>query len=281
MSLTLLERCSFLAVSAAGNPTHYMVEQALEQAELDWRFLTFEVDADHLAQALEGLDVLGFRGVMLADEFRTSAMDLVKSVTPRAREAGSINCLVRKDGHLEGDNTQGAALIESLGGESTLSDRGVLVIGSGRVARTIATAVSQAGAAAVHLADGDEEALATLEEQISQVGDAQLSAEPVVDNIAIAPADVGVVVFAPDCDDPQHVRPVIDTSASGQALTFVDTRLRGSRTGLLKFANEQGATIIDGVDLFARETAIALEQWTEILFDRSPLQELAEEFLGV
>ena len=66
MSETLLERCAFLAASAAGNPTHYVVEQALEHAELDWRFLSFEVDEAHFTKAFEGLDVLGFRGVLLA-----------------------------------------------------------------------------------------------------------------------------------------------------------------------------------------------------------------------
>lgn len=281
MSETLLERCAFLAESAAGNPTHYMVEQALEQAELDWRFLTFEVDPHYLAQALDGLDVLGFRGVLLASEFRSSAMGLIQSIAPRARDAGSINCLVRKEGQLEGDNTQGAALIESLGGPDSLADRGVLVIGSGRVARTMATAAQQAGVAALHLTDSDEAALATLEDQMGQLSDAQYSVAPVVDNIAVAPAGVNIVVFAPDSDDHEHLRPVIDTSASGQALTFVDTRLRGSRTGLLKFADELGATIIDGVELFARETALALEQWTGLGFDRAPLRELSEEFLGV
>ncbi len=117
---------------------------------------------------------------------------------------------------------------------------------------------------------------------IAHLADDHAAYEPlsVDDNIIHTPEGVGVVVFAPD-DDESTTRPVIDVSAVPGMLTIIDTRLRGSRTGLIKFAAEQGATIIDGVELFARETAIALEQWTGLTFDRAPLQESAEEFLGM
>lgn len=280
MSETLLERCAFLAASAAGNPTHYVVEQALTQAELDWRFLSFEVDDAHLEKALEGLDVLGFRGVLVAPEFRTAAVEYLDVLTPRAAAAGSVDCLVREQGKLVGDNTFGAALADALGGTDKVADKSVMVIGCGSIARAIAAGACDAGATAVHLADSDEGQLAELVEQLTEATSQNISPVSINDNTVRTPAGVSIVVFAPDGDD-QESRPVIDTSAAEQKLTVVDTRLRGSRTGLLKFANQQGATIIDGVQLFASETALALERWTGMAFDRAPLQELAEEFLGL
>lgn len=280
MSQTLLERCSFLAASAAGNPTHYMVEQALAQAELDWRFLTFEVDEAHLQQALTGLDVLGFRGVLVAPEFRTAAVPLADSLSRRAERAGALTCLVRKDGKLQGENTQGTAFVEAVGGETGLAGQSVMVIGAGRVARTIATAVAEAQASRIYLTDRDEAALAVLEESLREESEATVEAEAIAAKIVQVPEGIGVLVFAPDSDD-LAARPPIDTSQAVGNMTVVDTRLRASRTGLVKFASEQGATIIDGVDLFARETAIALELWTGLTFDRAPLVESAEEFLGL
>lgn len=257
-----------------------MVEQALAQAELDWRFLTFEVDEDHLGQALDGLDVLGFRGVLLAPEFRGPAADWVATLTPRAQRAGSLNCLVRQNDKLVGDNTYGTAFVEALGGDGQLAGRAVMVIGHGRVARSVAAASCDAGAGSVYIANHDEDAMAALVEQLAAVEcPAAVESVSIDDNTVQTRADVSIVVFAPDEDDAP--RPIIDTSAAAQPLTVVDSRLRGSRTGLVKFASEQGSTIIDGVDLFARETALALELWTGIPFDRAPLQELAEEFLGV
>ena len=277
MSDTLLERCAFLAASAAGNPTHYMVEQALTQAELDWRFLSIEVEEDQLSRALDGLDVLGFCGVLLAAEFRMAAMQWIPQMTPRAERAGSIDCLVRRDGKLLGDNTFGAAFAESL---SHLAEQKILVVGDGRVARTVAAAAGDAAAPCVYLAGTDLNAVEAMKEQLSTLPDTTYEVVTMDENVVHAPAEVNVMVFAPDSDDVVE-RPLIDTSATSGTLTIVDSRLRGSPTGLLKFATEQGATIIDGVELFARETALALELWTNLTFDRAPLQELAEEFLGV
>ena len=258
-----------------------MVEQALAQAELDWRFLTFEVDDDHLTEALKGLDVLGFRGVMLAAEFRGQAIDRLAQLTPRAERVGSVNCLVRDGENLVGDNTYGAAFLEALGGDEKLAGNGILVIGRGRVAQTIAATACDSGAASVYIADSNQEAVSALADHV-RADRSTTSVVPITidDNKVLAAADVSIVVFAPDDEDDTQ-RPVIDTSAINGQLTIVDTRLRGSRTGLVKFASEQGAIIIDGVDLFARETALALELWTGLAFDRAPLQELAEEFLGV
>lgn len=257
-----------------------MVEQALAQAELDWRFLTFEVDEAHLEQALTGLDVLGFRGVLVAQEFRTAALPLVDSLSERAQRAGSVTCLMRCDGKLMGDNTQGAAFVEAISGGTSLAEASIMIIGAGRVARTIASAALEAGARGIHLTDRDEAALATLEEGLREESEATIEAQVFAGKIVQVPEGVDVLVFAPDSDD-ETARPPIDTSETVGKMTVVDMRLRSSRTGLVKFASEQGATIIDGVDLFARETALALELWTGMTFDRAPLQESAEEFLGL
>ncbi|MGI9454911.1 MAG: shikimate dehydrogenase family protein [Aeoliella sp.] len=251
-SLLLNEKCGFLADTVAGDPTHYMFEQALAQAELDWRFLSFEVPTDQLATALAGLEVLGFRGVKLADAFCLEAAKTLASLTDRARRAGSANCLLMQADQLTGDDTYGAAFIEAVGGSEAIADKQVVVIGSGQKARSIASAAE---------------------------AEAQVVPMTTENNKAHVPEGASVVVFAPDFDEAP--RPVIDSDAAGEPITFVDTRLRGSRTGLLKTAAERGATVIDGVDLTAREAALTLELWTGLEFDRAPLRELAEEYLGV
>ena len=43
-SATLIEKCCLISNPVAGNPTHYLVEQAFAQKGLDWRFMTFEMN---------------------------------------------------------------------------------------------------------------------------------------------------------------------------------------------------------------------------------------------
>ncbi|MEI6637827.1 MAG: hypothetical protein WCO99_14775, partial [Planctomycetota bacterium] len=61
-SPALQEIIALLGCPAAGNPAQYLFERAIEAAELDWRFITFDVAADDVAAAVAGAAALGFRG---------------------------------------------------------------------------------------------------------------------------------------------------------------------------------------------------------------------------
>jgi len=277
-----------------------MMEQALSQAELDWRFLSFEVSESELALALTGLKVLGFRGVMLAGVFRQPATDLAGQVTPRAKLSGSVNCLTLEDGQFLGDDTFGAAFVEALATSQSIQETSLLVIGAGRKARSIALAATTAGVQSLHLADSDEASLAELCDLATNEFSSEFSDESsgeangdsagnssnglVVETHTFAkslevPAGVTAVVFAP-ADADAHP-PKLKLGEPATTLTLIDTRLASSRTDFLKWGTEQGATLVEGADLLARETALILELWTGLEFDRSPLREAAEEYLGV
>ncbi|RKX80391.1 MAG: shikimate dehydrogenase, partial [Spirochaetes bacterium] len=46
----------------AENPTQVMVEAAFKEHNLDWRYLTLEVDPNHLGDAVRGARAMGFQG---------------------------------------------------------------------------------------------------------------------------------------------------------------------------------------------------------------------------
>ena len=76
-SATVIEKCCLIANPAAGNPTHYLVEQAFAQSDLDWRFMTFEVEPEKLGDAMRGIRALGFRGVKVGEPFHESVIEHV------------------------------------------------------------------------------------------------------------------------------------------------------------------------------------------------------------
>lgn len=279
-SPSILEKCCLLTEVAAGDPTHFMMEQALEQAELDWRFASFEIEPEHLAKALEGLDVLGFRGAKLADAFRSPAAQLLTNLTPRARIAQSVTCLVRKESEWVGEELLGEAFVQAVAPIMPLAEAQLLVVGTGAVARSLAAAAASAGATSIAIADTPEtslsELVAELGAELPQTSFTELS----IDNDRLRPArEVRIVVYAPDSEE--AVPPTFDTTDLAQPFLLVDTRLSASRTGLSRYAAEQGATVIDGVELLARETALTLQAWTGMEFHLAPLRDMAEEYLGV
>ena len=51
---------AMLAHPVGGNPMQYMIEKASAHHDLDWRYLTFEVGPDSLADAVAGCGRWGF-----------------------------------------------------------------------------------------------------------------------------------------------------------------------------------------------------------------------------
>ena len=57
------ELVSCMGQPVAGNPTQFMMERAFEDCELDWRYLTLEVPAENLKDAMAGFRAMGLRAV--------------------------------------------------------------------------------------------------------------------------------------------------------------------------------------------------------------------------
>ena len=78
----------------AGNPSQFALERALVELDLDWRVLSFDVPPERLAAALSGIDVLGFRGVLLDPTAIPAATEWYRRALA---ESGPIDCFTRDD----------------------------------------------------------------------------------------------------------------------------------------------------------------------------------------
>ena len=121
----------------AGNPTQYMLEKAFSVANLDWRFLTFEVTAADFELALNGARVFDFRGIMLAPPHRGEVHRLLESVTDAARLSGQVNCIDQHNGGLRGVNTEGQALRRLTEGKVAFKGLKAMILGAGRTAKSM------------------------------------------------------------------------------------------------------------------------------------------------
>src|SRR5438067_2188530 len=89
-SATLIEKCCLIANPAAGNPTHYLVEQAFTQIGFDWRFMTFEVSPERLGDAMRGIRALGIHGVKVGEPFHEPVIEYLDELSEAARHCGSV-----------------------------------------------------------------------------------------------------------------------------------------------------------------------------------------------
>ena len=286
-SSSILEKCCLIGETVAGSPMHFMIERAFQDADLDWRFLTFEIDGRRLGDALQGIDALGMHGALLIGPLREAVVDCYGELTDRARRTGSVTCLCREEGRhdarLMADDLTGSAAADAVEQIGPLAGRHAVLLGAARVAHSLADALAQRGVASLKIADRNLELADRLAAALTaHHADVAIDCLPWEDELLDVPDEVDLLVSSacwPKARDDRMAQAVADELRPG--MTVVDARLSPSRTALARTAASVEASVVDGLEILAREIVMAIQQWTGVLVDRAALREAAEEFLGV
>jgi shikimate dehydrogenase len=281
-SASLIEKCCLIANPAAGNPTHYLVEQAFAQAGLDWRFMTFEVAPEQLGDAMRGIRALGFHGVKVGEPFNETVVEHLDDLSDVARRCGSVNYVTANSDRLVGDNTEGTALVELLRQHIDPVGRKAVILGAGRVARAIAIALVDAGMTTITVASRKEDAGQKLVELIGPQSGATATFVPLDgDSLTIEPETALVINATSQGSTNPDANLPINVETLAPKIVVADVAYNTSRTWLTHQAGERGCRIIDGLSLYVEQTALAFRAWTSAMPDTVSMREAAEEFLGI
>jgi shikimate dehydrogenase len=98
----------------------------------------------------------GGRGMNITVPFKGHAWELADERSPRAESAGAVNTLILlPDGHLRGDNTDGAGLVRDLAESQGFEfrDKRVLLLGAGGASRGVLHPLLETGLATLVIAN--------------------------------------------------------------------------------------------------------------------------------
>lgn len=247
------------------NPTVVLEEAAFRELGLNYKYLNFHVTSEHLAEAVKGLKAMGFRGINLTIPHKQDVVPLLDELSEAARIIGAVNTVVvREDGILFGENTDGKGFIESLKQAGvSLKNRRMVLLGAGGAARAIAVEAAFAGINSIIVVNRNE---GRGRELVKLIGTAtQSSAEfvpwnktytiPAQTDILVNATSVGLYPNVNDCPDI-----VLDSISS--EMTVCDVITNHPMTVLLKAAQARGAKIIDGLGMLVNQGAIGFQLWT-------------------
>ena len=91
-----------------------MHNTAFEELNLDFVYLAFDVDAEHLDSAVKGLKTLGVRGFNVTMPDKNKICDFMDELSPEARIGGAVNTVLNENGKLKGFTTDGKGFITAL-----------------------------------------------------------------------------------------------------------------------------------------------------------------------
>jgi len=270
---------ALIGYPAAANPTQYMMEKAFAFHQLDCRFLTVEVTAENLGDALRGMRAMGFLGGICSDPHKQAAIAHLERTTDRAALVGAVNCLFRQDGVLVGDNNEGQAMVAALKRVVDPAGTRIVILGAGNLARAIAVELAQAKAAELQIVNRTLGRAAELAELLTSKLQATASAVVWEGQYAI-PEGIDVVIQATSLGQEECETPLpVDLASLKPGMVVADVILNPPRTGLLQAASECGCQTVDGLELFLQQASLSLRQWVDVEPNSTVMREAVEEFL--
>ena len=268
----------------AGNPTQYMLEKAFAVANLDWRFLTFEVSAVDFELALKGARIFEFRGIMLAPPHRGEVHRYLESVSEAARLSGQVNCLQQHNGGLQGVNTEGIALRRLAEPHAAMKGLHAMILGAGRTAKSVAAELALAGAASLELVCVEPTQAVPLVESLQNdpqtaAIDCRVTPWPKDGQIVVG-HDVRLLLNATPVGryDGKATLPLKVDSLPAELLAC-DMTFNPPNTRWMRDARQRGLATVDGLTFLVESAAVAFELWTGQKPDREAMREAVEEFL--
>jgi shikimate dehydrogenase len=272
---------ALLAWPVGGNPTQYVIEQTFAHHELDWRYLTFEVGPESLADAVRGLRALGFRGAHCAPPHKQAVVPLLDRATESAAATGAVNFIFREEDALVGENTDGKGVMQAVGAVRDLAGKQVVLLGAGQLARSVAVELAAAGLAGLQIVNRTEARATELAAMLSAKFGLAASAAAWQGDYAVPP-EADVLIHATSLGHGGHeARLPLVVDSLRPELLVADAAAIAPETWLLAEARARGCQTIDGLSAFIEQVAIGLQLWTGVDPDRQIMREAAEEFLGL
>jgi shikimate dehydrogenase len=270
------------AQPAAENPTVVMVEAAYRAAGLDARYLNCEVAPADLGDAVRGARAMGWAGFNCSIPHKVAVVAHLDEVAPSASIIGAVNCVVRRDGRLIGENTDGQGFLTSLRTVIDPVDKHVVVFGAGGAARAIAVETACAGAASITIVNVGPERGAELARLLVE-HTPSLSTYAPWDGAYVVPEATEIVVNAtpiglfPDVDG----RLDLDLDSLRPYMVVADVIPNPPSTVLLRDAAARGCRTLDGLGMLVNQGVLGIKLWTGADADSSVMYDTVRRlFVG-
>ena len=277
----LSELTGSFAQPCAENPTVAMVEAAYQHHNLDWRYINCEVAPADLADAVRGARAMGWAGFNCSLPHKVNVIPHLDGLGESANIMQAVNCVVRRDGKLIGENTDGKGFVQSLDGLIDPAGKSMVLLGAGGAARAIGVEMALAGVHDIRVVNRSVERGGQLCELLNDKTSASAAFE-LWDGDYAVPATTQIVVNAtsiglfPDVD----ARVKIDMSTLSADMLVADVIPNPPRTRLIREAAEIGCQVVDGLGMLVNQGIIGVKFWTGVDVDPGPMRKKLEDIFS-
>jgi shikimate dehydrogenase len=256
---------------------------AFEALSLPYVYVAHDVEPGKVGRALDGIRVMGYRGLSVTIPHKVEAMENVDEVDATARTIGCINTVVNDHGKLLGYNSDGLGALAALreAGADPEGSRTVM-LGSGGAARAIAVTLSrEAPPAELTILGIEHEQLKLLAADVQQQGkSAVVAGELNPDSIGTALANADILLHcSPIGMHPREGVSLVEPHCLRREMAVFDAVYNPRRTKLIEDAEQAGCRTILGLEMFLGQAFVQFELWTGKQAPRDVMRRVVEEKL--
>jgi shikimate dehydrogenase len=270
------------ATPAAENPTVAMIEAAYRHHGIDARYINCDVAPEALGDAVRGARAMGWAGFNCSIPHKVAVVEHLDALEESAAVIGAVNCAVRRDDRLVGENTDGKGFMEALRTVGDPAGASLVLFGAGGAARAIAVEAALAGGGPITVVNRDRARGAELVGLLRERTPAEAELVPWSGTYRV-PDSARFVVNAtsiglyPDVGS----RLDLDTDSLQPSMVVADVIPNPPSTALLRDAEARGCTVLDGLGMLVNQGVISIRHWTGIDADPAVMRREVEDLFGL
>lgn len=227
------------------------------------------VNPEGFSEAVAAFREAGGKGLNITVPFKQEAWKLADERSPRAETARAVNTLVlRKDGSLYGDNTDGVGLLRDLSTNAGIALKGkrLLILGAGGAVRGVLQPLLEQQLAELIIANRTAERAVELAEAFEDQGPVSGCGFNDLDG-----ARVDIVINGTSASLQGKMPPLPDDLLAKKAVCY-DMMYGAKPTAFMQWADEHGAeTILDGLGMLVEQAAESFFIWRGVHPDTRPV----------
>ena len=227
--------------------------EMFHQLGIDATYCATEVSENELPHILQRVKTGEIDGLNVTIPHKSSVMDFLDEINPRAQKIGAVNCVYQKNDKLIGNNTDWFGFSMALRkNDISVAEKEVLVLGAGGVARAVIFALKQAGARQIRVFNRTPNRAQILADEI-------VLAHP-FENIENFVKPDSIIINCTSVGMASNDSLMLENLFSGEQI-IVDTIYAPEWTQFRKFGDRAGAKTLGGLDMFIFQGIQSLELW--------------------
>jgi len=242
------------------------------------RYEAILVEIGAFAEAIEHYRAEGLKGLNITVPFKRDAWKLVDERSPCAERAGAVNTIVlRKDGSLFGDNTDGIGLVRDIRDNLgiALCGKKILLLGAGGAVRGVLGPILEEQPSSVMIANRTPARAQELADAFEELGTTDGCGFDELDG-----SSFDIVINGTSASLKGEVPPLPDALLAKGALCY-DMMYGASPTAFMAWADDHNsASIADGLGMLVEQAAESFLLWRGVKPQTAPVIKAVRESLN-